>query len=170
LAAPALIGSHERFWTTYSIPLLLLAAIGLRRLVGRESVCNGCTAVVAVAFLALYVVRPIDGYRWMTDEVPWSRVAAVLNREATPRDRWVSVPYYWANNLYRYLDRHRVASPPMLPSKEDAARLVHARPADQRWFVLGPPVELERLGLTAQAFRRWDFDGRFTILEVASQP
>ncbi|MGE0712590.1 MAG: hypothetical protein AB7N76_33320 [Planctomycetota bacterium] len=99
LLSPVLAGSRDRFMVGYLVVPTLVAAWGLRWLLGRRALPAACLTLGAL--LLWSAARPLDPYAWFPRETRWSEVAGklVAQRDGAP---WTVWPYFFGDCLYPY--------------------------------------------------------------------
>jgi hypothetical protein len=169
IAGALVAGGAPRHLLVYLPVPLLVAAIGMRAILGTGTRGRlfGLAAVAAQFGVAL--VFPVDGYkRMLPQEGRFSVIAEWLHKTMGEADEWAAWPYYYSSPIYNYA----LLAEPFLPITRDdfEAHMAEERPGSLYVLTVDSAARasplLSRLAPVAQFTRR---SGDFVVYVIDSK-
>jgi hypothetical protein len=163
LLAMLVIGSAMRFMMTYILVPLLLASLGARWVCRREAISNSVLAVVTAIFVLLTLFHPDDPFNQiLAGDTYYDQVAQRIKAELKPGGGWMAVPYFLANDVYRYGPFPEPCQPQVLA---DIQPCLDNRSTQAPTLVLIYDTDIRHLG-QVPVLRRWNYRNGVVLLEI----
>jgi hypothetical protein len=133
-AAPLLIGVDLRFMMSYAVVPTIFIGVYVYHLLGTDRIRSLGLTGIGLCFGSLGIWNLSDPYGLgLVHDPNWARAAAVLKGHLGTGQEWVSYPYFWANDVYRY---GRFPEPLLPQTAEAFRRIITKRPRVTDLFVL----------------------------------
>ena len=165
LAAPLLIGSTERFMMTYAVVPVVVAGLGIRRLLGDGAWSAGSLAIVLALFGAIRLIQPEDPYQrihWA--DTDYRAVAQLIEAELGDGGLWCAHPHFKANCLYRYGDLPEPVMP--LNPGEFRAFLETLPREDGPALVFTKTKFADEEPMLRDASQRWEYFNNYVVIRI----